>query len=1141
MPEYKSEHNDPKDDLDQIVSDIERARKRLIRFRFARRILFSTTAASVILAAFVWVESFLYLSEWIKSSLLTLLFVTAAISYLISSHRNKDLSFSSFYHGFTKRAELPELRNLLDLNYSDRESSSRFYSASLQYNLKKQNLSALAKSLTHYLDQHPITRSLKQTALIGSISIMLLALSMVMTGDALYRLSNFWESYEKPNPYAFEINPKDTTIEQGSSAKVSVIFSGSDYPEELALGIRTSVEENYRYIPVIAVNDSMYEAVLKSVNGNLSYYLEMDGFSSKTYAINVQLLPRIQELTVTLSPPPYTQLKPSQYRYPFSGVSGYTGSLLEIRGKINKPLSDLAIRSKAKRDTSSLSVDSLFSFTHTYKIGPDDTLLFFLRDKNGLRNRNDFAFRVDQIQDEAPFVSITEPSGERTISEPDSLQLIYEARDDFGLSKATLNYELSRAFVSEPELSSKALAPPANGTLQEITWNLKPLRLKPRDEVTYWIEVWDNDRINGSKKGISQKMILRVPSLTEYFEDVDRREQTITESLDEVSENYENIDREFEELKQKIREGDESNWEQTQKLDELKEERSKLNEKVDQLNEQFEELKRQLDQENMLSEETLKSYQELQKLMEDIKDPEILEMIDELRKSLNSYDQQQLKDALDKLEFNEELYKEKLNRTVELFKNLKLNSDLEKLAKSLESLSEQEENLSRSKESTQKQKSQQEAIERDLNDLQKSLKKLNKNATKKSESKVEKLQEEAQEEFESIQQELKENIEKLDQLNKDSQRDSTTSSGQQDQQKQEIQQQQQQIQQQMKQLAERMRSAQQQMSQQQMQVNIAALEHILYALVNQSEAQENLTNETEQLADKSQAFVAKARIQKNISDQFSQIADSLYAVSAEIPQFSNKITEKKLVVERNLTQAIDQLAERNRRQSTTAERQSLGGINELATMIASLLDQLNNQSGGGGGGGMSAQQMMEQMQKMSGDQQKLNQQIQDMINDIQGERLSKDKLNKLNSLAKRQNQIRKQLEELKRNGGLESGDKALSELERLSEEMENAINDLRGGALDRPFLKRQQNILSRMLEAEKAMQERGEEKKREADRPDQLPKSVSPDITLEELKKMIRTRLQDPNQTKFTEDYQRLIEQYFELLEEQERQKEVSS
>jgi DNA repair exonuclease SbcCD ATPase subunit len=520
----------------------------------------------------------------------------------------------------------------------------------------------------------------------------------------------------------------------------------------------------------------------------------------------------------------------------------------------------------------------------------------------------------------------------------------------------------------------------------------------------------------------------------------------------------------------------------------------------------------------------MEKYDELQKLMKEINNPELQKALEKLRNSFGEMNPDQLRKALEDYEFNEEQYKQRINRTLELFKSLKLNSDLEKLAQSLEELAKQEQEISESEQSPEKDLEQQQAVQKDLGDVQKQTEELDKNAPEKAQENVESLKKDASEQMKALQQELQENIEQLKKQQQSGQSNPKTK------------QQQRNIQKKMQQMAEQMRSAKQQLNQQQMQVNMAALEYILYSLINLSTNQEELTKETENLPPRSQSFVDKARKERNIASQFSMLSDSLFKVSSEIPSFSNQINKKKAEVEGELSRAVEMLAERDKSNSTFAQRQSLGGINELSSMIASLMDQLQNQQNSGSGGSMSMQQFMEQLKKMSGQQQKLNQEIQNMINDIQGNRLTRDQMDRLNQMSKQQNQIRKQLKELQRRGGLESGDRVLSELERMSEQMEDAINDIRGGQLDRQLMQRQQNILSRMLSAEDAVQERGKEERREATTAEEAQRAVPPDVTLEELQQKFRKMLNDPDRTKYTDDYQRLIEQYFELLKKQGKQ-----
>jgi myosin heavy subunit len=511
----------------------------------------------------------------------------------------------------------------------------------------------------------------------------------------------------------------------------------------------------------------------------------------------------------------------------------------------------------------------------------------------------------------------------------------------------------------------------------------------------------------------------------------------------------------------------------------------------------------------------------------------------------------QMREALEEAEFNEELYKERLERTLELFKQLKLNSDLEKLARSYEDLARQEEELESEQNSTEQELEQRESTQQQIEQLKEQLDELSQNTSDKNRESIEQLQEISKEELEEIQQDIQELMQELQQQesSSDPQGEQSDQQGERDQeqgeqqegsgeqngeeQQQNQQQQPQNLQQKFEKLAEETRNSMQQMQQQQMNINVAGLQYILYSLLNLSIEQEDLVTYASSTENRSQAYIEYARDQKNVEDIFISLSDSLFTLSTEIPQFSNQINEKKLEVERRLTNSLEQMAERNQSRATVATRQALGGINEISFLIANLLEQLQNSSGSGGGSGsMSMQKMMEQMQQMGQSQQQINQQIQDMINDMQGERLSRDQMERLNQLSRQQNRIRQQLEDLRRNGALESGDEIGSEMERMIEDMEETINDLRGGAVDPTLVERQQNILSRMLEAQDAMQEKDKEERREGTTAEEVTNPASPELTLEELEKQIRNRLNDPNFTKYSTDYQRLIEKYFELLKE---------
>ncbi|HKK46004.1 MAG TPA: DUF4175 family protein, partial [Balneolaceae bacterium] len=975
-----------------------------------------------------------------------------------------------------------------------------------------------------FTKEHPIHKYYRGGLAGACISLLVLLGFTTSQPSAMNRLAHAWISYSPPNPYRYTIEPGTVTLEQGEAFVPKITFE-DEYPKNLSLAFKTDIEKDFRNRNAASVSDREATFPPISLTTNGSYYFVMDGFKSRKHHVTVQLRPRLEQLSLTVIPPSYTDLDSSSYTYPFSQISAYQGSKINITGHTNKPVTAINLFRTATGDTIALStsMNNGKNFIHSWNMGMTDTASFSMRDSAGLSNKNKFRFVIEPKKDQPPFVNLVKPSDNVQMKTPENLELIYKAGDDFGLTRASLHYELQQAFVDHPKKGSIRLAHPRMNTEQHYEWNLPKLDPKPRDVLTYWIEVRDNDSYNGSKIGRSQKLTVTFPSMTKYMDEVDRKENDVTESLENISDSFDQMQKEYEQFKNQLEQNPETDYEQKKQLDKVDEKRKDVEKKVQELNKKFDEIRKELQKNKVMSPKTMKSYDELQKLMKQINDPELEKALEQLQKNLGNMSPEQMRKALQNYEFNEQQYKDRLNRTIELFKSLKLNSDLEKMATSLEELSKQEKKVSESEQSPKNNLKQQKSIQNDLQDVQKQLKDLDKNAPKKALDQVKKLQQDSDQQMNQVDQELQKNMEQLQkQLNEQKANPQTK-------------QQQQQIQQQMQQMAQQMRNAKQQMNQQQIQVNMAALKYILYSMLNLSDNQEDLTKETESLPPRSQAYVEKARKEQNVKQQFSMLSDSLYKVSTQIASFANQINKKKTEVEGHLDRAVSMLAERDQYNATYAQRQSLGGINELSTMIATLLDQLKDQQGNGSGS-MSMQQLIEQLKKMSGQQQGLNKQIQKLINDIQGDRLSQDQMKRLNQLAEQQNNIRKQLRELQQKGELESGDKVLSDLKRMSDQMEDAINDIRGGQLDRTLVKRQQNILSRMLSAQKAMQERGKEDKREATTAKDQPHSVPPDMTLEELQQRIRKMLNDPDRTKFTDDYQRLIEQYFELLKKQKKE-----
>ncbi|MBL9102225.1 MAG: hypothetical protein JNL82_14770 [Myxococcales bacterium] len=102
------------------------------------------------------------------------------------------------------------------------------------------------------------------------------------------------------------------------------------------------------------------------------------------------------------------------------------------------------------------------------------------------------AFPLELEPDDPPEVELApQPRSQGEPSERDSIELRFKARDDFGLAQATLVFEGPEG----EEIRLDAGPPPSRARTWQhrYTWDLSSVPLAERRELTYWIEVRDND------------------------------------------------------------------------------------------------------------------------------------------------------------------------------------------------------------------------------------------------------------------------------------------------------------------------------------------------------------------------------------------------------------------------------------------------------------------------------------------------------------------------------------------------------------------------------------------------------------------------------------------------------------------------
>lgn len=1037
--------------------------------------------------------------------------------------------------------------------------------------------------------------------LIGLLAFLVAAPSTFL--DASERLLSPLTPFERPAPFQLEVAPGDTDLVRGDSLQITVRATGRQLPHTLTLSTRHEDEEAVDTVELDADSAGVFRHTLVNVRQSLRYRVDAHPVESRWYAASVTARPLVRSLQVTLTPPAYTNLPRRRLDPNVGDIAGLPGTRVTLDVGLGGPTVDEALVAFDDGAPDTLAVED-GTASGQFTLQREGTYRLLLRSTDGVPNRDPIEYDMELRADAAPSIVFLAPDAEADLPESMEQPLRLRLSDDFGFARLRLYYRVSERRFGQPDSAFDAFDLPLDDPRQldqhvDYRWQLREdsgLDLAPGDVVEYYARVWDNDAVAGYKSTRTETQRLRLPSLAEKYEALDEQQDGTEQQMRDMMQESESIHEQFDELRNELRRKQDADWEDRRQLEQLKQRQEQLESSAEELSRQMEDVTRRMEESDLADSETVQLYQELQQVVEEINSPELMEALEELEQSLQDLDLQQMQQALENFEFNEQQYQERLERSLELFKQLRVQQKLDEAARRADDLRQQEERLA---EETQRRRQAQdedasdaedpaqqgeeteeageagetEEAEEQTSEAEEAAEEADENATDEGtdnredaasqedersrssdeaanedlaqqqeraseemqalEEQLEKLREQMEEVRSAPKQDMDEMMQELREQNLPEQMQQNSQQLRQNE-LDEAQQGQQQMQQQLQQMQQQLQNMQQGMQGQQQQMNIAALRKALDNTLLLSKDQENLRHTVRDLSADSPTLRNLAQDQVTLSEGLRTVSDSLQQLARDVPQMTRAVQRETGDALRAMAQATDALSERDARTSSGHQKESMMHLNELALLLSDLLDQLM-QGGQGAGGGMSMQQMLEQLQKMSGDQQQLNEQIQQFLNDAQGERLSTDQQERLEQLARQQEAIKQQLEELGREGDSDLRDQLLGDLDQVARQMDETIRELQQNEQNRRTLERQQQILTRLLQAQQSMQERGKEQQREGQEPEQTFDRESPEeMTREEQIDRLRRDLIRALDSGYAPDYEELIKRYFELLQEQE-------
>jgi hypothetical protein len=267
------------------------------------------------------------------------------------------------------------------------------------------------------------------------------------------------------------------------------------------------------------------------------------------------------------------------------------------------------------------------------------------------------------------------------------------------------------------------------------------------------------------------------------------------------------------------------------------------------------------------------------------------------------------------------------------------------------------------------------------------------------------------------------------------------------------------------------------------------------------------------------------------------IEDSLLSLSKRVIQIQTAVNQEIGIINDNMEKTIDNLEDRYVAQARSNQQYIMTSVNNLALMLNEALSQMQSQCQKAGqckkpGKGKPSSAAM--LRKMQG---QLNDRIQQLKQGI-GQQKSKQEGKKMSEeiarLAAEQEFIRNELNKMNQqqnNPDKEGGKKPLGDLQNIADKMEKTESELVNKMLTDETLKRQEEILTRLLEAEKAERERDMDEKRQSETAKEINHRNPPGFEEYKRLKMKELELLRTVPPALNSYYRKKVSEYFQTIE----------
>ncbi len=863
------------------------------------------------------------------------------------------------------------------------------------------------------------------------------------------RIINYDKFYEKPLPFQVSLQAKEIEVTQGDDLEFKIRVTGEKIPEKFY--VNTSV--GTRMMTKLSINEFSY--VFNNIYQSEKFQITGGEYISPEIKIIVNPSPTLLHYETELNFPKYINRKKET-------LSGKTRVIVPQGTDVK------FIFHTKDVDAMNVIHDSTY---HNIKSEGDDfvynfkaiqTSKFYVNISNKWsESNNPIPFTIEVIPDAYPEIQV------QAFNENFSKQTYYSGliADDYGFTKLLYHFEVEnkpyQSFIKRIDINKKETR-----TSFYYSVDIDTLTIYPGDEIKSYFEIWDNDGINGSKSRRSELFHISVPTRETLDSIADSSEENIISRLEDKTNNLEQLRKDIEEIIKDLMSKKELDWTDKEKIKELLEKEKEIQEEWQKVQDEQKDLQDFMKENELTSEDLLKKQEEINKLFEEVIPDEMKKLMEEIEKMLSDMPREKMQQMMQDLKKSNKELQEMMDRNLSLLEQLKVEKDLNELIDKMNDLSEKLENTDKSNNDSLSAKDAENQFNKLSQELDSIMEKNKGLQEPFNISKDEKMEDEINQDLEEAH-EMENNGD-----------DAGSSQKKNDAGKK------------MKQMAEQLSMDMMMGGMEQMGEDAHLIRILLENVVRSSHEEEKLMNEVGRMKKDDPSLSDKISRQKEIVDNFAMVEDSLRMMAMRQPKIKNFVFTELQLIDQQLGQAMKEMNEMTLTSATSRQQRAMMSMNNLALMLSESLNEMNESMMESSGScskpknSKKPSKGKQSMKNMKDLQEQLGKQLEQLRKEMQQKQKEGKPQQSMSEefarMAAEQEMLRegmqKMLEEMKKEGL--TGDDGINEIIK---DMEKLEEDLVNKKISNQTIKRNRDILSRMLKAQNAQEEREKEEKRKSE------------------------------------------------------------